>query len=270
VAERRFIIEPRGVAPAWLKLLVPIASVAAALLLGAIFLWLTGSNPWTVYTEMLDTAFGSSRGFSETLVSATPLILTGVAAAIAFKMLVWNIGGEGQLLMGAIFAAGVAIAIGPDMPAVVALPLVILAGAAGAACGMANSPVTLETAKSELPLVGMTNLLPASVGPDGVATLEDGSKIPTTSRPPAEERVWIGIRPEHLKVDIGRGEGLSIGEGIVREHVSDGVLTTLTIAFGEAALRTHLVSGRGMARELGVGDRVSLSLRPEDVHVLSR
>ena len=67
---RRFIIEPRGVAPAWLKLLVPIASVAAALLLGAVFLWLTGSNPWTVYTEMLDTAFGSSRGFSETLVYA--------------------------------------------------------------------------------------------------------------------------------------------------------------------------------------------------------
>jgi simple sugar transport system permease protein len=48
-------------------------------------------------------------------------------------MLVWNIGGEGQLLMGAIFAAGVAIAIGPDMPAVVALPLVILAGALGGA-----------------------------------------------------------------------------------------------------------------------------------------
>lgn len=133
MAERRFIIEPRGVAPAWLKLLVPIASVAAALLLGAVFLWATGSNPWTVYTEMLDTAFGSSRGFSETLVSATPLILTGVAAAIAFKMLVWNIGGEGQLLIGAIFAAGVAILIGDGLPAVVALPVVIMAGAVGGA-----------------------------------------------------------------------------------------------------------------------------------------
>ena len=93
-----------------MKLLVPLASILAALVLGALFLCVTGSNPATVYTEMLDSAFGSSRGFSETLVSATPLILTGVAAAIAFKMLVWNIGGEGQLLVGAIFAAGVAIA----------------------------------------------------------------------------------------------------------------------------------------------------------------
>jgi simple sugar transport system permease protein len=59
--------------------------------------------------------------------------LTGVAAALAFKMLVWNIGGEGQFIMGAVFASGIAIWLGPGAPAVVALPAVIIAGGLGGA-----------------------------------------------------------------------------------------------------------------------------------------
>lgn len=130
---RRFIVEPRGLAPLRLVVLVPVLSVLAALTLGAIFLALTGDNPWTVYAKMVDAAFGDSRGLSETLISATPLVLTGVAAAVAFKMLVWNIGAEGQFIFGAIFAAGVGIWLGDGAPAVIALPLVIIAGAAGGA-----------------------------------------------------------------------------------------------------------------------------------------
>jgi simple sugar transport system permease protein len=82
---------------------------------------------------MVDSAFGSSRALSETLITATPLILTGVAAAIAFKMLVWNIGGEGQFIMGAIFASGFAIWLGDGAPAYIALPVVIVAGGLGGA-----------------------------------------------------------------------------------------------------------------------------------------
>ena len=121
--------------------LVPVLSVLAALVLGAIFLAATGENPWTVYTKMVDAAFGDARGISETLISATPLILTGVAAAVAFKMLVWNIGAEGQFLFGAIFAAGIGIWIGGAFPAAITLPLVILAGAAGGAFLAAVSAV---------------------------------------------------------------------------------------------------------------------------------
>jgi simple sugar transport system permease protein len=135
-------VEPRGVAAGWLKLAVPIASVLAALILGGVFLAITGNDVAEVYTKMLDTAFGSWRGFSETLVSATPLILTGLAAAIAFKMLVWNIGGEGQLLVGAVAASGIAIMMGDTFPAVVAVILVISAGAVGGAiwAGIAAAP----------------------------------------------------------------------------------------------------------------------------------
>jgi ABC-type uncharacterized transport system permease subunit len=107
--------------------------VLAALVVAGIFLALTGENPFDVYGHMIDTAFGTRRGISETLVSATPLILTGVAAALAFKMLVWNIGGEGQFIMGAIAAAGVAIWMGDGVPAYIALPVVIIAGGVGGA-----------------------------------------------------------------------------------------------------------------------------------------
>ncbi len=138
---RDIIVEPRGLATRRLTLLVPVLSVVTALIVGAVFLSLTGNNPWDVYVKMFDTAFGSSRGFSETLISATPLILTGVAAAVAFKMLVWNIGAEGQLLVGAICAAGLGIALGEGAPAAIALPLVILAGAVGGAAWAGVSAV---------------------------------------------------------------------------------------------------------------------------------
>jgi len=133
MAARRFIVEPRGLASWRLRLLVPVLSVVAALVVCAVFLALTGENPFDVYAQMIDSAFGSARGLAETLISATPLILTGVAAAIAFKMLVWNIGGEGQFIMGAIFAAGFAIWLGDSAPAVIALPVVIIAGGLGGA-----------------------------------------------------------------------------------------------------------------------------------------
>lgn len=133
MSERRFIVEPRGLASGWLIVLVPVVSIILALIVGAIFLTITGENPVAVYAKMVDAAFGDGRAISETLISATPLILTGLAAAVAFKMLVWNIGAEGQLIFGAIFATGVGIWIGDSLPIYVTLPLVIAAGALGGA-----------------------------------------------------------------------------------------------------------------------------------------
>lgn len=130
---RRFIVEPRGLASNQVKTLVPVMSVLAALVVGGVFLLLTGESPLAVYAEMIDASFGSARDTAETLISATPLILTGVAVAIAFKMEVWNIGGEGQFLIGAVFAAGAAIWLGDSAPAAVVLPIVILAGGLGGA-----------------------------------------------------------------------------------------------------------------------------------------
>ena len=119
-------------------------------------------------------------------------------------------------------------------------------------------------------LVGMGNLLAAVMEADGAAVVDPAHRIPTRSSLPPGTPVFAGLRPEHLKVDIGRGEGESIGRARVVERVSDGVLMTLVVEWGEQRLRTHLVAGRGLARDLAEGDVVSLSLRPDDVHVLPR
>lgn len=118
--------------------LVPIISLFLALLFGAVLLSSAGANPIETYMAMLDGAFGESYNVTETLVRAIPLMLTGLSVAIAFRMLFWNIGAEGQLVMGGIAAAGVALYFPEQFPFIpqtpwVYLPLVatasILAGA---------------------------------------------------------------------------------------------------------------------------------------------
>ncbi len=78
---------------------------------------------------MVQGAFGSAYAISETLVRATPLMLTGLAVSIAFRMLFWNIGAEGQLAMGAFAASGVAIFLPKAVPGISAwalLPLMMV------------------------------------------------------------------------------------------------------------------------------------------------
>ncbi|MBE0408647.1 MAG: ABC transporter permease [Anaerolineales bacterium] len=97
--------------------LVPVVSILLALVFGAILLNLVGANPWNTYQAMLDGAFGTPalwqqgryHNIIETLVKATPLMLAGLAVAVAFRMRFWNIGAEGQLVMGGVAAAATAL-----------------------------------------------------------------------------------------------------------------------------------------------------------------
>ena len=109
-------MEKRVSAPRYLNLLVPVLSVVLALVFGGAFLVFTGYNPIEVYLMMFKGAFGSAYGLSETVVKAIPLLLAGLGVAIAFKMLLWNIGAEGQLYMGA-FAASYIALFHPDLQA---------------------------------------------------------------------------------------------------------------------------------------------------------
>ena len=125
-------LEPRLDVPRWLPYAVPAASLIVALILGMIPMMMQGINPLTGYRDMFLVAFGSAYGISETIMKAIPLMLAGLGVALAFRMLVWNIGAEGQLYMGAFGACLVAYT-WPDSPAWVLLPCMMAAGFVGGA-----------------------------------------------------------------------------------------------------------------------------------------
>lgn len=114
----RLVVEPRGRPSLVARILFPLASVLGAGILGALLLLATGSDPVKAYLEVIRSSFGSDLAIVRTLLSATPLMLTAVAAAVAFRMKIWNIGGEGQLYLGAIGASGMAILVGDSLPPV--------------------------------------------------------------------------------------------------------------------------------------------------------
>lgn len=105
----------------------PFLSVLLALATAGIIMLMAGVNPIAAYAGMLQESVGSMYGISETLVKATPLIVTGLAVSIAFRMHIWNIGAEGQLLMGSIGAAWVALYSGIE--GYIILPVMFIAAA---------------------------------------------------------------------------------------------------------------------------------------------
>jgi general nucleoside transport system permease protein len=117
-----------------LDLVLPLLAVLLGLGAGALIMWSAGNDPIVAYQAMLTGSFGSLSALGRTLARATPLILTGLAVAFAFKAGLFNIGGQGQLLLGASFAAWAGFRFG--LPAPVHVPLGLLVGAiAGATLG---------------------------------------------------------------------------------------------------------------------------------------
>jgi len=126
-------LEPRSQLPRHINWTVPIGSFFAALAAGAVLLVATGQNPLSVYQRILERAFFDASALSGTLVAATPLLFTGLCAAVAFKVGFFNIGGEGQFYIGAIFSSGIALALGRETQSWIAIPAMIAAGALGGA-----------------------------------------------------------------------------------------------------------------------------------------
>lgn len=98
-----------------------------------LFLLCYGVNPVQLYITMVKSAFGDLYGFGEVLLKATPFVLTGLAAALPAKAGLVNVGGEGQLAIGALFATWFAVFYLGEFPAWVGIPLMMVAGALGGA-----------------------------------------------------------------------------------------------------------------------------------------
>ncbi len=128
---RRIRIERRFDTPRWLSLTLPLGAIVLALLVGAVFISLLGVSPLRAYTEMIRGALGDGYGLSETLVKAIPLTLAGEAVALAFAMMIWNIGAEGQLVMGALATAAVVRYIPVDSRPVMFVLMFLAASLAG-------------------------------------------------------------------------------------------------------------------------------------------
>jgi ABC-type uncharacterized transport system permease subunit len=128
-------LEPRAVVPRWLSPLATLVAVAVALVISGIIIAAVGGDPIKSYLHIVNAAFGSVGVLSDTLVKAIPLILTGLACALAFRMRLWNIGAEGQFLLGAWGASAVVLAplLPAGTPAVILIPAMMLAGAAAGA-----------------------------------------------------------------------------------------------------------------------------------------
>jgi simple sugar transport system permease protein len=105
-------IERRLEQPRWLVVGVPLGSLVFAFAAMAVVLAATGHNPASTYRRMFDSAVLANGALTSTLVFATPLIFTGLAAAAAFRMQLYNIGGEGQFYLGAVAAMGIALYLG--------------------------------------------------------------------------------------------------------------------------------------------------------------
>ena len=122
-------LERRAHVPLALRLAAPIAAIAVALAIAGVLIAIAGAPVGEAYWRMLTGAFGSKLSITETLTRTVPLILTGLAAAVAFRARVWNIGAEGQFYLGALAAAAFGSQHGLHLPAPLLIPALMLIGA---------------------------------------------------------------------------------------------------------------------------------------------
>lgn len=183
--------------------LLPLIATLAALGIGAVMLVVLGANPITAYLALLEGAFGSTNALADTLVKATPLLLVGLGICIAFRGGVINIGGEGQLVVGALAATVVGLSF-PNSPGWLIIPLAMLAGFLGGAvwggiAGVLKSYYNVNEILStimlnQIAVQGMNFLLRgALIDP---VQLQAASRIPQTARlsPAFDLPRWIPTR----------------------------------------------------------------------------
>jgi len=167
---------------------VPLGAALLAFVLGSLMILALGENPIAGGSAIIEGAFGSGDRLAVTAVRATPLLLVGIGITIAFRASVINIGGEGQIIAGALLSTIVALAI-PDTPKIILLPLVMVAGMVGGGIwGAIPGALKAYAAVNEILSTVMLNIVAVQLmnyllrGPMIDPIEVDGSRIPQTER----------------------------------------------------------------------------------------
>jgi simple sugar transport system permease protein len=262
--------EPRQVSPA-LQVLAPVGAAVVALALAAIPLALAGAPIFTAYAMMAKGAFGSVFAFTETLTRTTPLILTGLAVAVAFRARLWNIGAEGQLYAGAL--AAVAVGSGAVAgPPWVMVPLVVVAGAlAGALLMLGPALLKLRFGADEVVTTLLINFImllfvqmmlegalqdPMSLGwPQSAPIVEEAVLPPLFGRMRVHSGLIIGLAAVAIvhvmiRYTVWGYEIRAVGENASAARYA-GIPVNATM------IRVALISG-GLAGLAGVGEVAGL------------
>ncbi len=114
--------------------LIPFYAIVLAVMVGGVLMALTGANPFEAYWALLRGMFGSPDRVAGSIARSVPFIGSALAVAFAFRAGLFNIGGEGQLLIGGVTAAWVGTwDVVHRLPGIAAIPVVVLAGMAGGA-----------------------------------------------------------------------------------------------------------------------------------------
>jgi general nucleoside transport system permease protein len=175
---------------------LPFAGVLVALIVGAIMLLLLKADPIAAYAALVQGAVGSTFGLTQSLVKATPLLLVGSGICIAFRANVINIGGEGQIIMGALAGAALPLAF-PTVPGWILIPGSCLAGfMAGAFWGFIPGILKARLKVNEILSTIMLNAIALQVmnlllqgplmDPEGIA---HGTFLHQTAQLP--QQVWL-------------------------------------------------------------------------------
>ncbi len=184
-------------------------SLVAALLLGALMMWILGASPVEGYKAMANGAFNGTYALTSSAVRAAPLLLVAVGICISFRASMLNIGGEGQLAMGGLAGAATALLVGNSLPSFLLIPLVLLAGAAGGAVWGAipgvfkayfNVNEILSTIMLNLVAVQLMNYLLAGPMVDGSQNSTYGL-IPETRLLPTHS--WLPILIPGTQLHLG-------------------------------------------------------------------
>lgn len=249
--------------------LVPVLAVVLAITVGAIIIELSGLNAFEAYRALYDGALADRKGIGRTLEKATPLVMGGLAVAFAFKAGLFNIGGQGQLVIGALFAGAIGYGV-TGLPWIIHIPLALLVGAIGGALwGMIAGVLkatrgaheVITTIMLNFVALNLTDWLTSKVWREpGVIVrtpaIETSAEIPRWDQLPTGfalsvaaaiacwyllERTTFGfeIRSVGLNPEAARYAGISVSRIIILTMAISGMLAALG-----GAIETQGVVGR--------------------------